>query len=302
MDDTFSKILVINDESTLPSLITTFNEDPSYYSRPSFLTRLKNKQITIFVLEINNNLQAFCICETANDVFHMFHFKDKDNLSSDYFFDLVSYVYNFGKTQNVHFFRCSRDFNPSSELHERFSSSDFALHERFFMTLYLADFSFPAPSLSNQYSSSSKVVEHLQDIAPCIFNAVKDSLDAKLYPEYHTVDSINRLFGLNLVDQNEFDNEASILVFTNTTLVGLNLIGFDGDKKAYISQLAIHPDHRRNHLGRFAMITSINSLKQMGKEVVYLHVTSGNPAQQLYESLGFKIKESRWVILKEYNS
>ena len=301
MDYNDINIIPSNDKAIIPSLITSFDDDPSYFSRSSFLTRLNSKQVTIFLLEVNKSLTAYCLCETANDVFHMYRFKFKDGLSYNYFFELVSFVYNFGSTQNVHYFRCSRDFNPSSELQNRFSTSGFSLHERFFMTLHLSAVHFEEPSLDEQYSSSSAISDNLDTIATCIYESVKDTIDALLYPEYHTVESISHLFGLKDSTNNEYDNQASILLFSNNTVVGLNLVGFDGEEKAYISQLAIHPDHRRSQLGTYLMIKSLISLKQMGKKVVYLHVSSGNPAQKLYESVGFKIKESRWVILKQYD-
>ena len=71
-------------------------------------------------------------------------------------------------------------------------------------------------------------------------------------------------------------------------------------RSAYNIVIACHVNPDGDAIG--SLVSLGLGLKQMGKEVVYLHVTSGNPAQQLYESLGFKIKESRWVILKEYNS
>jgi ribosomal protein S18 acetylase RimI-like enzyme len=293
-------ITATSDINIIKSLITIFGENPAYYSRSSFLERLKSEKIVIFTLEVDKDLKAFCLCEITNEIVKMHHFKLKETHVEKYFFQLVSHVFNYGKKFQHKIFRCERDFDPEPELLEQFTKSDYSAHERILMTLQLKDFKEENFKLNENYTYNININQNLEEIASCIYESVKDTIDAQIYSEYGDIETIRNLFGFKNKDRHDYNEPASVLIFNNKKLVGINLVGLDGDKKAYISQLAINPNHRRKHLGKYAMIKSILALIEMEKELLYLHVTVGNQAQFLYESLGFKKVESRWIILKQY--
>ena len=87
------------------------------------------------------------------------------------------------------------------------------------------------------------------------------------------------------------ENESSIAGY-NWTLLSENA----KDKVGWISMTGIHPDFRRNRLGRAVVLAGMHSLITRGAKSIELEVDSENiPARELYKSLGFKpISSNQW--------
>ena len=87
------------------------------------------------------------------------------------------------------------------------------------------------------------------------------------------------------------ENENSIAGY-NWTLLSENA----KDKVGWISMTGIHPDFRRNRLGRAVVLAGMQSLITRGAKSIELEVDSENiPARELYQSLGFKpISSNQW--------
>ena len=87
------------------------------------------------------------------------------------------------------------------------------------------------------------------------------------------------------------ENESSIAGY-NWTLLSENA----EDKVGWISMTGIHPDFRRNRLGRAVVLAGMHSLITRGAKSIELEVDSENiPARELYQSLGFKpISSNQW--------
>ena len=87
------------------------------------------------------------------------------------------------------------------------------------------------------------------------------------------------------------ENENSIAGY-NWTLLSENT----EDKVGWISMTGIHPDFRRNRLGRAVVLAGMHSLITRGAKSIELEVDSENiPARELYQSLGFKpISSNQW--------
>ena len=87
------------------------------------------------------------------------------------------------------------------------------------------------------------------------------------------------------------ENESSIAGY-NWTLLSEN----SEDKVGWISMTGIHPDFRRNRLGRAVVLAGMHSLLARGAKSIELEVDSENiPARELYQSLGFKpISSNQW--------
>ena len=93
------------------------------------------------------------------------------------------------------------------------------------------------------------------------------------------------------------ENESSIAGY-NWTLLSEN----SGDKVGWIGMTGIHPNFRRNRLGRAVVLAGMHSLIKRGAKSIELEVDSENiPARELYQSLGFQSKSSNQWFEKHIN-
>ena len=93
------------------------------------------------------------------------------------------------------------------------------------------------------------------------------------------------------------ENESSIAGY-NWTLLSEN----SGDKVGWIAMTGIHPNFRRNRLGRAVVLAGMHSLIKRGAKSIELEVDSENiPARELYQSLGFQSKSSNQWFEKHIN-
>lgn len=91
------------------------------------------------------------------------------------------------------------------------------------------------------------------------------------------------------------DFEAAIndifVVFEKTEILGY-LIGccWEGEKKAILMRLAVHPEHRRKGIGTMLIESALESLTKMNIAEVALDVEVVKPGVvKLCENLGFKV-------------
>lgn len=59
--------------------------------------------------------------------------------------------------------------------------------------------------------------------------------------------------------------------------------------KAEIAKMMVHPSHRRQGIARALMTTVMDAARGQGFRVLTLDTRSGDPAQALYASFGFKV-------------
>ncbi len=291
-----SKIEVIT------SLISPAIGGLSFLANDYFTEGLKNSSIQFYYIKQDATVKAYCLNDTHSTIAQMYHFRSDDSEADRFFLVLMNQIYTDQSRKNYTIFRCIRDFNPSASFLSEVASSGFHAQERFFMTLNLDTFHSPDSVADTSYACTTDITKSIPEIIDCIHDSVAGSQDALLYPEYTNKNLIKSLFVLNENDFATYANETSFLFFDGPKLIGLNLVAFDGDNDAYISQLAVHPDYRRKKLGKLLMIKSILALQSLQKKELFLHVTTSNPALVLYETLGFVKKDSRWVFIKDYNS
>ncbi|TCP58166.1 L-amino acid N-acyltransferase YncA [Tumebacillus sp. BK434] len=65
---------------------------------------------------------------------------------------------------------------------------------------------------------------------------------------------------------------------------------FSGDEVGFLYELYVLGEHRGRGLGRQLMERGIQELREQGYQEIRLNVFSGNPAQKLYEALGFRTR------------
>ena len=65
-----------------------------------------------------------------------------------------------------------------------------------------------------------------------------------------------------------------------------------GDADAYVAELVVHPDHRREGRGR-ALLRAVVARRDPGARVTLTVAADNDPARSLYESVGFRAVDRR---------
>lgn len=84
-----------------------------------------------------------------------------------------------------------------------------------------------------------------------------------------------------------------LIATENNELIGWILVGgredqFSGKKIGFIYELYVVEEHRGKGIAKQLIQTAIEQLKKEGYPEIRLTVFAGNPAIQIYESIGFK--------------
>jgi ribosomal protein S18 acetylase RimI-like enzyme len=87
------------------------------------------------------------------------------------------------------------------------------------------------------------------------------------------------------------DAEHLLIVEERSQVIGSVMVGYDGHR-GWINYLAVHPDHRREGLGRLLMAEAEQCLRQQGCPKVNLQVRSENTsAVDFYRRLGYAVDD-----------
>lgn len=85
-----------------------------------------------------------------------------------------------------------------------------------------------------------------------------------------------------------FLRECSVLIEEGGCIASACLVVYSGEMRApLITYVMTHPGFQGQGMATFLLKVSMNELLKRGYTEVYLVVTAGNPAQKLYEEMGF---------------
>jgi [ribosomal protein S18]-alanine N-acetyltransferase len=91
----------------------------------------------------------------------------------------------------------------------------------------------------------------------------------------------------------ELSNPSSFYFVARCPEINHELVGYTGFwqvlEEAHLTTLAVHPDHRRQHIGERLLLHSIGEAYRIGAQWVTLEVRASNEAAQaLYQKYGFR--------------
>jgi len=88
------------------------------------------------------------------------------------------------------------------------------------------------------------------------------------------------------------DAENLLVLEAGEELIGSVMVGYDGHR-GWVNYLAVHPDHRRQGLGRMLMDEAERRLGEIGCPKVNLQVrTSNEAARDFYRQIGYSVDEA----------
>jgi ribosomal protein S18 acetylase RimI-like enzyme len=134
--------------------------------------------------------------------------------------------------------------------------------------------------------------EQIDDVTHVVFRAVDNTVDQELWPTIYGTEQAALEFHRNIISGNWGDHgpRSSWIAKSGPRCVGVCFMVTQGANGS-IMHLAVDPDWRRRGIGRALLTQSIDNLFRENDDLsgVYLAVTLGNPAMQLYESIGFSV-------------
>lgn len=88
------------------------------------------------------------------------------------------------------------------------------------------------------------------------------------------------------------DAENLLVLEEDGRLIGSVMVGYEGHR-GWINYLAVHPDRRRQGLGRLLMHDAERRLRGLGCPKVNLQVrTSNEAAREFYRQIGYRVDEA----------
>jgi len=88
------------------------------------------------------------------------------------------------------------------------------------------------------------------------------------------------------------DGDNLLVLEEDNQLIGSVMVGYEGHR-GWVNYLAVHPDHRRQGLGRLLMDEAERRLRDLGCAKVNLQVRASNEtAREFYRQIGYTIDEA----------
>ncbi len=185
--------------------------------------------------------------------------------------------------------RAERQLMLGTPRHHSLEAVGFDCYWRRRLLLELNTWSAPL-SVPTGYRLAHWNIRELDAAARVVYRANAGTLDARLYASFFGTSPCECRTGLLAILAGSYGplhHQATLCALHGDRLVGVNLVIGEGAKPATIIEISVDPDHQRRGVARALMVQSLTILKQDWVETVDLAVTVGNPALELYESLGF---------------
>jgi len=88
------------------------------------------------------------------------------------------------------------------------------------------------------------------------------------------------------------DGDNLLVLEEDNQLIGSVMVGYEGHR-GWVNYRAVHPDHRRQGLGRLLMDEAERRLRDLGCAKVNLQVRASNEtAREFYRQIGYTIDEA----------
>ncbi|MHA1245628.1 MAG: GNAT family N-acetyltransferase [Candidatus Heimdallarchaeota archaeon] len=126
--------------------------------------------------------------------------------------------------------------------------------------------------------------------------------DLVIYPEMKEVKTTMTVFARFTKNWEALDPALNPQITKNNEIAGMSIVLRDNPKRAYIAEMAVHPDHQRKGLGKNLMKRIFDECSKQEITDLLLAVSKDNVgAFKLYQKLGFEEIRQYLAITKEKN-
>jgi ribosomal protein S18 acetylase RimI-like enzyme len=154
----------------------------------------------------------------------------------------------------------------------------------------LMEVKLPDVTLPAGYALAPWTDAHQAQIEAIAVDAVRDSIDAVAVPDASAENlalTLRQLREGTYPHLGPFIAAASLVVTAPDGEVAGYIACADAGTMGFVADVAVDRAHRRRGLGRLLVVRAMEALVANQYPMVGLAVTEGNPAQTLYESLGY---------------
>ena len=177
----------------------------------------------------------------------------------------------------------------SSEFSDYVERNEVKKHDRAYMRLERCDFH-GAARVPESIEIIPFSVTQMDEITHIVFRAVNGTVDQDLWPNIYGTEEATLDFHQSIVEGKwgVHGSRSSWVAKFGPNYIGVCLLVKEGDTGS-VMHLAVDPDWRRRGIGRALLTHSVQNLFDEDDNLfgMDLAVTMGNPAMQLYESVGF---------------
>ena len=129
---------------------------------------------------------------------------------------------------------------------------------------------------------------HVDDLYQCYYEAFEAG-DAQFF--FEQSDQERREYFDTLGIERALNEPASVVLMKGRKIVAFTCVLPYGEKNCHISCMCVHPNFKRQGLGKFLLRLVINKVAQGEYKTIMLGTGAGMGAFQLYEKNGFEIME-----------
>lgn len=173
-------------------------------------------------------------------------------------------------------------------IRQAFLGLGFTALERMIMSVAL-DGDLPGCPLPPAYELSAWEDHYLERVAQLFYDANRDAVDARIYPQFRTLDETLRMVeAIRDGGAGPFVEEASGIVLHGRMLCGAIMLVCPEPGQGFVVIVAIAPAYQGRGVGRALLARTLAAARKAGIQTVELTVTEGNlAAVSLYRRLGF---------------
>ena len=177
----------------------------------------------------------------------------------------------------------------------------FIIFERCEMVLNPTKIEIEEIILPDEYTFSSFKKDRAEEYIAIMCKANKPGHpDLAIYPEMKEVKTTMPVFAGITKNFESLIDEINPQIQKSDEIAGMTIVLRDNPKRAYIAEMAIHPDHQRKGLGKNLMKKIIEGCKKEEIIELMLAVSKDNiAAYTLYKKMGFKEIRQYLAITKE---
>ena len=305
--NSYKKILNNLRDSLIKFFVGTIHEELKeadfWFEWIERIIKSKTDDYLCFEIRSDKEVIGFMITSLINKKFFLirhFFIMDIDDKEEGAYILLKEAIKSLKDEFNINTFRNAAFTFPEDYLANPFKRLGFKILKRHNMTLRLNTFN-NNYELSSEYSIAPFNKEELSKIAELSVQIFKNHPDASFWEEINSVSKYSKYLENSMTTY--FLQECSFVIKDKSE----HIVGFclaekgDQEDEFIIQNIAINELNRGKGIGKALLSRALKDGREQGYKRAILTVTEGNPAQKLYENIGFRRYTSFNVIIDDIN-
>lgn len=194
-------------------------------------------------------------------------------------------------------------FEVGTNFRKDLTKNEFKIFDRCEMKVNPTEVKLESMELHSDYTFEPFNKERVEEIIGVMCKANEPGHpDLAIYPEMKEVKTTLPIFAGFTKDFDALDPALNPQITKNDVIAGMSIVLRDNPTRAYIAEMAVHPEHQRKGLGKNLLKRIIDECVKQEITELLLAVSKDNiGAFKLYQKLGFEEFRQYLAITKEKN-